>query len=437
MRAQYNELMGAREALRALTNELEEKVRIRTQALSESEERFRLITTGSNDALWDWNMTFNTFWWSESFFKQFGYKDVKRSESYLFWINAIGPDERSKIRESLDNAINSGQTQWSAEHSFLKADGSFAKVLDRAYILKDEYGTPYRILGSMLDISQLREAQQDAAAFEAYSRKLEAVNVELEQSNHALQQFASGASHDLKEPLRKIEVFSGLLDDEITDKRLSDYIGRVKNASVRMTSLINDLLEYSSLANIPAFEKVDLNEVLDQVCSDLEVAIRERAVVIDCDPLPPINAVPGQIRQVFQNILSNAIKFTAPDTMPQIRIHCRRVASKQIDAPTNEAGEYIQLNIQDNGLGFSAEYASKIFIIFQRLHGKDKYPGTGIGLAIVKKIMDVHQGLVGVSSEPGKGTTFKLLFPIDAVPSDSELPRNTKQLLERGIDLHN
>lgn len=430
MRTQYNELMGAREALRALTNELEEKVRVRTQALSESEERFRLITTGSNDALWDWNITSNTFWWSDSFYNQFGYKDPKTTQSYLFWLSGINPDERDRVRRSLDEAINNGQTQWSAEHSFLKDDGAYAKVLDRAYILKDEYGTPYRILGSMLDVSQLRAAQANAAAYEAYSKKLETVNKELEQSNYALQQFASVASHDLKEPLRKIEVFSGLLGKQIETGIEKDYVTRIQGSSARMTSLIDDLLKYSSLANVPVFEPVELGAVVDQVISDIEVIVREKNVDIIHDGLPTIDAVSGQMRQVFQNLIGNAIKFTAADRHPEIRISCQRVAQKVLDLPEDVTGDFVQVNIADNGIGLEMQYAARIFVIFQRLHNRDTFQGTGIGLAIVKKIMDVHNGLIAVNSEPGKGSTFKLVFPLlqevdhAEISSISGFPRN-------------
>ncbi len=427
LRAQYNDLIQTRESLKALTVELEEKVKARTEALAASEERLRLISEATNDALWDWNIINNSFWWSPSFYSQFGYSDEQLARSYSFWISHLHPDELTEIRKGLDKAINRGLTQWSAEHRFQKADGSYAKVLNRAYILQDEYGTPYRVLGSMLDISSLRAAQEMAATTKAYSVELEQMNSNLEKSNYALQQFASVASHDLKEPLRKIQVFSGLLKGQIAGNgdKAADYLERVSQSATRMSGLINDLLEFSSLSKKAEFVDTDLNEILAEVLSDLEVSIKEKQVSIDCQTLPTIEAVPGQLRQVFQNIISNAIKFTRKDETPVIRIDCRSIAESRFDSPTAADGWFTELSITDNGIGFDMAYLSKIFIIFQRLNDRESFQGSGIGLAIVKKIIENHNGLITAESVQGSGTTFRIILPVrqrESIPAGSLSP---------------
>jgi signal transduction histidine kinase/CheY-like chemotaxis protein len=243
--------------------------------------------------------------------------------------------------------------------------------------------------------------------------ELQKTNLELETSNHDLQQYASIASHDLKEPLRKIQVFSRM----IRDKHLGEsqdalsYINRIILSSERMTSLINDLLSYSSLSDGGQFTRVDLNIIVNEILSDLELLVKEKNAVIMVSGLCEIEVMPGLIRQVFQNIISNALKFSKKDIAPLIKVSAEIVASKSFEAPPVVQGKYCRITITDNGIGFDEIYLDKIFTIFQRLNSKEEYEGTGIGLAIVKKIIDKHNGIITARSKENDGATFIIVLP--------------------------
>lgn len=243
---------------------------------------------------------------------------------------------------------------------------------------------------------------------------LQQANRELEISNHELQQFAYIASHDLKEPLRKIQVFSNLITSKIgvEQPEAVHYLSRVIHSAERMNKLITDVLDYSKLSISAVFHKTDINTIIREIMDDMELLIAEKQAVIHVDPLPELEVIAAQIRQVFQNILSNAIKFTRAGNQPLIHIHGERVKELAVDSATDPEGPYCRITVADNGIGFDEIYLSKIFVIFQRLHGRNEFEGTGIGLAIVKKIIDTHNGLITASSEPGKGSTFIMILPV-------------------------
>lgn len=239
-------------------------------------------------------------------------------------------------------------------------------------------------------------------------------NEELETSNHELQQFAWVVSHDLKEPLRKIQTFNNIIKEKFItpDSEGAKYLDRTIHSSERMSVLINDLLDYSRLSVSALFQPTDLNEILNEVLSDFEYLIAEKKAVIHRDTLCTIDAVPSQMRQIFQNLVSNALKFSREGVTPVISIICERVASKEIDSPVQEDGDYCRIIVSDNGIGFDETHIDKLFIIFQRLHTRSTYEGTGIGLAIAKKIVDKHNGLIAARSKEYEGASFILLLPL-------------------------
>ena len=239
-------------------------------------------------------------------------------------------------------------------------------------------------------------------------------NQKLELSNTELQQYASVASHDLQEPLRKITTFGGILTERlhIEEPDLRLYLKKIVLASGRMRNLINDLLNYSRLSSASVFVQSDLNEIIRETLDDLELPILEKEAQLIIDELPKAEVIPGQIRQAFQNIISNALKFSKKDEAPVIKISGRRTAQKAIDAPADAAGNYLRIAIEDNGIGFDEAYSRKIFDLFQRLHGREEYEGTGIGLAIVKKIVEQHNGLLSAGGEEGRGATFIMVLPL-------------------------
>ena len=245
------------------------------------------------------------------------------------------------------------------------------------------------------------------------TKELVLLNQDLENRNTELAQYASVASHDLQEPLRKILTFSKM----IGQKHLAElpeaqrYMDKIIASTERMRELINDLLNYSKLSGESYFSIVDLNVILDNTVSDLEVSIQEKCAVLTVGKLPVVEAIPGQIRQLFQNLISNALKFSGIGVVPAIHIWSEFILEKDLHAMAVPEGPYIRIHVKDNGIGFDEVYLNKIFTIFQRLHGQREYEGTGIGLAIVKKIIEKHDGVVGARSAEGAGSDFIFVIP--------------------------
>ena len=239
---------------------------------------------------------------------------------------------------------------------------------------------------------------------------------ELSRSNRELEEFAFVASHDLQEPLRKIQAFSDRLEtmfkDELGEKGI-DYIGRMKNAAQRMSNLINDLLEFSRVTTRGKdFDDTDLNDVVADILSDLEIAINESNAQVNVDKLPVIQADKSQMQQLFLNLLSNAVKFRKAGTTPRIDITYEDV--NEFSEELNVDAQWQVVTIKDNGIGFSQEYADKIFVPFQRLHGRSEYKGTGIGLSVCRRIVERHGGVIHAQSIEGEGATFTIKLPVEA-----------------------
>lgn len=546
-RRNYQELLKTKESYRRLSQELEEKVAERTHELSDSEERFRLVANTTSDAVWDWDLVNNSIWWSESFYTRFGFFDTEEVRGSAFWLTRIHEEEKESVNKSLQQAINSGANEWMTRFRFRKANGKYAILLGRGTVITDGSGTPYRMVGALIDITEAEQATQllqvknnelhaliqeftfvtdfmpqmvwstrpdgyhdfynkgwydytglnfeqtknegwslvlhpddydrtwkvwqhsletgevyqieyrlrrhdgqyrwflaralplrneaneilkwfgtctdvhdqkmaaDIMEQKVHERTLELqkANAELEASNVELMQFASVASHDLKEPLRKIHIFGTLLKEQYLtgNDAASDYIQRIIASSARMTRLINDLLDFSRLSVNSRFQLTDLNGIMEEVLSDLEIVIKEKAAVVEVGELPRADVTAGQMRQVLQNLVSNALKFSKKGEQPHIRIQAEMVDECSVNAKPAPDGEFVRLTIADNGIGFDNRYADKIFTIFQRLHTWEKYEGTGIGLAIAKKIIERHHGVISANSKEGVGTTFTLVFP--------------------------
>lgn len=232
------------------------------------------------------------------------------------------------------------------------------------------------------------------------------INKELELSNTELMQYASLASHDLQEPLRKIISFCNLIFEKHLEgnEEVKHYFLKVMSSAERMRSLINDLLNFSRLSAESVFIKTSLAAMVEETLSDLELLIHEKKAKVTVHDLPDADIIPGQIRQLFQNLISNSLKFAAEDVPPVIDVSSRLIAG--------EEGDSVRISITDNGIGFDNAYRDKIFGIFQRLHRREVYDGTGIGLAIVKKIIEKHGGTITADGRPGEGATFTITLPV-------------------------
>jgi len=342
-----------------------------------------------------------------------GYRLSELKERPLHdYVHRMHADGRPyRIEDSpLDQALYTG-AQTRGEDYFTHSDGfQFPVAFTASPILEDGI-----IKGAVVEVRNILEEKKaaerllirEARAKEELERKVSERTTELEKTNYQLLQFTSVASHDLKEPLRKISVFSKLLREQIYSNLTPPqqrYLDNIVGSASRMTKLIDDLLIYSRLSQeLPRLEPVNLNELLDQIVSDLEITITEKKAVIRYQHLPTVQGERLQLGQVFQNLISNSIKFAHPEKIPHITI----------DADSIERGGrlYHRLVYADNGIGFGNEHAEKIFQIFQRLHTKDQYEGTGIGLAIVKKIITAHYGEVKATGRPAQGAQFEILLP--------------------------
>jgi light-regulated signal transduction histidine kinase (bacteriophytochrome) len=235
---------------------------------------------------------------------------------------------------------------------------------------------------------------------------LKRTQLQLEQSNRELENFATVASHDLQEPLRKIQTFSERLTatcSQVLSPEGLDYLERMNNAAARMRKLIDDLLAYSRIASrSQTFLRVDLSEVASGVLGDLEAAIEQAGATVTVEELPSLDASPMQMRQLLQNLLSNALKFRREDVAPVISVRGTVLPD----------GKHCELRVEDNGIGFEEKYVDRIFNVFQRLHGRGKYEGTGIGLAICRRIAERHGGSIHARSTPGQGSTFTVRLPL-------------------------
>lgn len=272
------------------------------------------------------------------------------------------------------------------------------------------------------DISERKEATQAMAA----------ANAKLERRNRALRDFAYIASHDLQEPLRKIRAFSNLvLEDyaEAVDETGADYLARMQDAAERMSQLINDLLVYSRITTqAQPFGPVDLQEVAENVRNDLDLQIADVDGTVEVGPLPTVEADPTQVRQLLQNLIGNGLKFHRPDVPPRVRVTATVEPAPQdlqesgrLDASCTDM---CCLTVADNGIGFEESHTDRIFSPFKRLHGRDEYEGTGMGLAICRRIVERHGGDISVESVPGDGTIFTVLLPMSRADEEAASPPN-------------
>lgn len=296
------------------------------------------------------------------------------------------------------------------EISLLNGEGRVPCQLSVTTLQLDEGNTLSVII---TDLTFQKEIQK---LLRQNNQQLTAINTELEISNHDLQQFASVASHDLQEPLRKILIFSTLLRDKhhhefSTDSRI--YLEKIIASSDRMRAMIVDILGYSRLSkNVGTFTLTNLQEVVNEVMDDYEILIKEKNARIIVEELPEIEANRGQMKQVFQNLISNSIKFSKPGELPLITISSEHVAKSPLLSELDTDAALCCITISDNGIGFNEQYREKIFSLFERLNTKDKYEGSGIGLAITKKIIDKHHGTIRAISQEGEGSSFMITLPL-------------------------
>jgi len=317
----------------------------------------------------------------------------------------IAPEERPALRGRFDLVMATGEIV-SYETQVSYPDDTIGTFQSRLGPVRIDG----QIAGTVLVTRDITAQRQAEAARRVAERSLREYMIQLERSNDELERFASVASHDLQEPLRKIQAFSERLDRKFTAQlpaTARDYISRMQDAARRMQDLINDLLMFSRLANEGnTVAGLDLDRLVGSVVSDLEVRIEENEGTVEVGTLPRIDGDPLRIRQLFQNLLANAIKFRRPGVAPIVKISAEEVEVEGVNVA--------RISIADNGIGIEPRYRERIFGIFERLHGRGVYEGTGIGLAICRKICEQHGGAISVGSAEGEGTLFIVEIPLKA-----------------------
>ncbi|GAB2779381.1 hypothetical protein GCM10027275_23660 [Rhabdobacter roseus] len=296
--------------------------------------------------------------------------------------------------------------------------GQVSTFYSQARVVISEQNGALCLMGVSKDVTAQKELEQELEKqVRERTRALEQANYDLQRSNESLERFAYVASHDLQEPLRKIVSFGDMLKRKYAGELRDgvDLLERMQNAAGRMSVLIDDLLVFSRLTTQrQAFVQVPLGRVVREALHDLELRVQESRASIELGELPTVPGNVGQLRQLFQNLLSNALKFKLPEVPPTIRIHSQRIRAEEVPQElkiTTDAGYLHKIEIADNGIGFDEKYLQRIFQVFQRLHGKSQYVGTGIGLAIVQKVAENHGGAVTARSQPGQGATFVVYLP--------------------------
>jgi signal transduction histidine kinase len=384
---------------------LELKVQERTKELLESERKLIEAQRIAHLGNWELDLKTNKLWFSDEVYNIFEFNpeeftlglDFQKLEiTYDILLNMIvHPDDRDLLDKAFKDALN-GENKYDIDHRILLPDGKERIIHEQAELIYDGDGNPIKMSGTTQDITDHKRTE----------KRLKELIEELKRSNEELKQFAYVASHDLQEPLRTIASFTQLLERRYKGKLDSDadeFMDYIVEAAKRMQNLINDLLQYSKVMKDKCeFKSVDMEIVLKETLFNLRGAIKETNAEITHDPLPEVIGDKNQLIQLFQNIIGNSLKFRKENE--PLRIH--------ISAEKNAQEDKYVFSVQDNGIGMEQQYTDRIFKIFQRLHTMDEYDGTGIGLAISKRIIEMHDGEIWVESSPGKGSTFYFTLPL-------------------------
>jgi PAS domain S-box-containing protein len=366
-----------------------------------SKERYDIVSKATNDAIWDCDLEKQTIVWNNGITSIFGYKPEQVENTFEWGWNRVHPKDRSEAIAKLVSHLEGGVNTFSDEFRCLCADGSYKYVLNKVFVMNDaKTGKAKRLIGSLQDISEQKNKELQLSEL---NEKLKERAEQLATSNTELERFAYIASHDLQEPLRTITSFLQLLKRKYAgklDDAAETYINYAVDGSDRMRQLIMDMLEYSRVnTQLNLNEEVDMQRILDDVLFNYSGKIKLSDAVIVSENLPKVYAMKTQMIQLLQNLISNAIKYQKPNIPPHIIVKAEEKETEW------------EFSVKDNGIGIDEKYFEKIFVIFQRLHSKTQFTGTGIGLAICKKIIEKHKGHIWVVSALNEGTTFYFTIP--------------------------
>jgi PAS domain S-box-containing protein len=388
-------IKGGKTEIIGIARDITER-KLMEKALRQSEERFRNVLDNSLDMIYSLNLQTGKYEYvSPSSKRMLGYSPEEfRALDSGDLVSLVHPDDAEELEQNIVNLLTHGENRTlSTEYRIKHKELDYRWASDNRSVVYDDGNMPVAIVGSLRDVTDHKQAEE----------KLKQTMAKLARSNTELERFAYVASHDLQEPLRMVASYTQLLARRYKGKLDSDadeFIGYAVDGATRMQQLINALLDYSRVSTRgKSFEPTDCEDVLNRAVTNLQAAIEENGAVVTHDQLPTVMADSSQMVQLFQNLIGNAIKFHS-EKKPKVHVGAERNGTECI------------FSVRDNGIGIDPQYFDRIFVIFQRLHGRGEYPGTGIGLAICKKIIERHKGRIWVESQPGKGATFYFTIPI-------------------------
>jgi len=382
-------------------NTMSEELEFHLQQLKESEEKLNDAQRLAKIGNWEWDMATNKVQWSNEMYNVYGYGDERFELSFEKALERMLPEDveptKARMKKNTEEALLLFK-----EKSMLEIENAPATF---TIVLPDESRKVVQGIGKIIlnthgEITRMAGTVQDITEEYKVEQKLNEYNIELERKNKEIQQFAYAASHDLQEPLRSISNFSRLLSEKLAeypDKEMNEYIGLISGGASRMSNLIFALLEYSRIGKDMCKRATDCDQLVQEVLTDLAALIKESDAIVHIEKLPVIHCY--DLKSVFQNLIINAIKFKKKDVRPVVNISA------------TDIGKEFLFIVKDNGIGIEKEYYDRIFIIFQRLHLRTEYEGTGIGLSLIKKIIEMHGGKIWVESALGEGSTFYFTIP--------------------------
>jgi len=385
--------IGGEHAMLTMIQDITERKQAE-QALRESEQQLKRAEEIAHLGSWELDIVNNRLIWSDEVYRIFGLEPQEFGATYEAFLEAVHPDDRHAVDDAYSSSIREGRDAYEIEHRVVKrSSGEVRIVHEKCEHFRNHGGQIVRSTGMVHDITERKQAEEALLESER----------QLKRSNKDLQDFAFTASHELQEPLRKIEMFGELLQKWAPqlDEQGRDYIERMRNAAKRMRATVDGLLQLSRVATRgKPFVRVDLSQLISEVLSDLEDQIRRTNGRVDVGALPAVEGDPLQLRQLMQNLISNALKYHHPGTPPEVKVYTKQMSGQ------------VQIFVEDKGIGFEQEEAEHIFQPFVRLVGRSQYEGSGMGLAICRRIVERHAGEITAHSKPGEGTTFLVTLPI-------------------------
>lgn len=404
----FREADGLISGVMVVASEVTQQVEA-SKRIERSEASFRLLADSMPQFIWTADPDGNLNYFNKAIHE---FSGLSTGDLYKHgWLQVVHREEREESFQRWRRSIETGEN-FIVHHRFKNFKGEYRWQLSRAIPQKDENGRIQLWVGTSTDIHDHKLFEEELQV------RVRQRTEELEKKNSELEQFAHVSSHDLQEPLRKIMMFTSLIKSadfnnlsEASRKRFE----KIEQSARRMSNSLKDLLNFTSLNKEEQFSQVDLNDIFKSVLSDLEHVIEQKQALIQLSNLPGIRAIEVQIHQLFYNLLNNALKFSFEGKPPEITVSWQYILDPGAEGLPADKPEkkFLEIKIRDNGIGFPQEYAEKIFTIFQRLNDKERFSGTGIGLALCKKVVSNHGGQITAVSSPGNGAEFIVLLPAD------------------------